>query len=154
MAIAVGIPVTGNPPHKSGKLKKMVTRRFTKISILPTKTTLAIRRLPSLSPMNHRPGRVFRYIYLQPTLVLTSRSNCVALSSLASIIETSRYTPVTTIAARYRSLDGLGSAAQLFTLPFSFRASPLGEEAPRKTPKAEKHIIIECKHKFREGTHV
>ena len=132
----------------------MVTLRFTKVFILCMKAALAISALPCLSAIDYRQLRACRCIHLLPTLVSTSRSRYVALSSQPSIIETSCCAPVTIIAAHYRSLDGLGSATDLSTLPFSFRASPLGEEAPRKNPRAKKNIIIGCKQNFREGTYV
>lgn len=131
----------------------MVTLRFTEILILCTEATPTIKFFPYLSPIDHKQRRVCRYLYLQPILASMSRSSCAALSSQASIIVASRSAPVTIIAAHYRSLDGLGSATHLFTLLFSFRASPLGEETPRKNPRAKKSIIMECKQNFREGAY-
>ena len=130
-----------------GKLKKMVTLRFTKTLILHTKIE------PTLWSIHHLLKKRVQsngYILLC-ILVVTSRSRWATLFSQTSIIVASRYAPVTIIAAHYRSLDGLRSEVHLFTFPFSFRASPLGEEAPRKNPKAKKFIIIKNETILKEG---
>ena len=132
-----------------GKSKKMVPLRFTNTLILHTKIESVLWSV--YYPLE---GQVQSIGYILQCTVLTSRSRWATLFPQTSIIATSRYAPVTIIAARYRSLDGLRSEAHLFTLPFSFRASPFGEEAPRKTLRAKKFIIIGSNQNFREGAYV
>ena len=129
----------------------MVTLRFAKVFILCMKAALAIRALPCLSAIDYRQLRACRCIHLLPNLVSTSRSSCAALFPQSSSIEASCCAPVTILAARYRSLDGSGSATHLFTLPFSFRSSPLGEETPRKKPQSEKKYYNKVQSNLQGG---